>query len=167
MILPEGGGWTPGWRSLFETGLRRVSHWRRSTSLKGSEVNIIVWADIPVSDLDRAARFYAHVLGMPVNTMPGMEGIAIPGSQPADGQPAPETPPVAFDLYVGGKPSVEGVTVYLSAMGDFPGVLARVREAGGEILQEPQDMGEMIGTLAFFKDTEGNRIGLHQPPAGM
>jgi predicted enzyme related to lactoylglutathione lyase len=45
--------------------------------------------------------------------------------------------------------------------------MARIREAGGEVLQEPQDMGPMIGTLAFFKDTEGNRIGVHQPPAGM
>lgn len=130
-------------------------------------MNTIVWADIPVIDLDRAIKFYSHVLGMPVNRMPGMEGVAVPGSPPAEGEPAPETSPVAFDLYVGGKPSVDGVTVYLSAGGDFPGILARVREAGGDVLQEPQDMGSMIGTIAFIRDTEGNRIGLHQPPAGM
>jgi hypothetical protein len=129
--------------------------------------DIIVWADIPVTDLDRAAKFYSHVLGMPVNRMPGVEGVAIPRSPPADGETAPESPPVAFDLYVGGVPSADGATVYLSAMGDFPGILARVREAGGEVLQEPQDMGPMIGTLAFVKDTEGNRIGIHEPPAGM
>jgi predicted enzyme related to lactoylglutathione lyase len=52
-------------------------------------------------------------------------------------------------------------------VGDFPGIMARIREAGGEVLQEPQDMGPMIGTLAFFRDTEGNRIGVHQPPAEM
>lgn len=130
-------------------------------------MNLIVWADIPVIDLDRASKFYAYVLGMPVNRMPGAEDVAIPGSPPAEGEPVPETMTVAFDLYVGGKPSMDGVTVYLSAMGDFPGILARVREAGGEVLQEPQDMGPMIGTLAFIKDTEGNRIGVHQPPAGM
>ena len=28
----------------------------------------------------------------------------------------------------------------------------------------PSDMGEMVGTIAFLKDTEGNRIGLHVPP---
>ncbi len=130
-------------------------------------MNIIVWADIPVTDLDRAARFYADVLGVPVNRMPGVEGVAIPGSPPGEGESVPETSPVAFDLYTGGKPSTDGVTVYLSAMGDIAGALVRVREAGGEVLQEPQDMGPMIGTLAFFKDTEGNRIGLHHPPAGM
>lgn len=132
-------------------------------------MDIIVWADIPVTDLDRAAKFYSQVLGMPVNRMPGVDGVAIPGSPPAEGQPAPENMEmtVAFDLYVGGKPSVDGPTVYLSAQGDIAGMLQRVRDAGGEVLQEPQDMGPMIGTLAFFKDTEGNRIGLHLPPAGM
>ena len=128
--------------------------------------NIIVWADIPVVDLDRASRFYSHVLGMPVGPMPGVEGVALPGSPPEEGAPMPDAPLVAFDLYVG-TPSMDGSTVYLSAGGDFPGFMARVREAGGEVLQEPQDMGPMIGTLAFFKDTEGNRIGVHQQPAGM
>lgn len=132
-------------------------------------MNIIVWADIPVTDLDRASKFYSQVIGMPVNPMPGAEGVAIPGSPPAEDGPAPESTDmtVAFDLYVGGTPSVDGTTIYLSSQGDIAGMLARVRDAGGEVLQEPQDMGPMIGTLAFFKDSEGNRIGLHEPPAGM
>jgi uncharacterized protein len=129
--------------------------------------NIVVWADIPVTDLDRASKFYSHVLAMPVNQMPGVDGVALPGSPPDDATSVPETSPVAFDLYLGGTPSLEGVTVYLSSMGDFPGILTRVREAGGKILQEPRDMGPMIGTLAFIEDTEGNRIGIHEPPLGM
>lgn len=127
--------------------------------------NIIVWADIPVTDLDRAAKFYSHVLQIPVTQMPGLEGIAIPGQPPEPDAP-PQDSVVAFDLYVG-TPSTDGTTVYLSSQGDFPSILARVRAAGGEVLQEPQDMGEMVGTIAFIKDTEGNRIGIHQPPAGM
>ena len=129
--------------------------------------NLIVWADIPVTDLDRAAAFYAHVLGIPVGRVPGMDGVALPGFPPGAGDAAPEGYTVAFDLALGGTPSTEGVTVYLPAGGDFAGLLARVREAGGEVLQEPQDMGPMVGTLAYIKDTEGNRIGVHEPPAGM
>ena len=64
-------------------------------------------------------------------------------------------------------PTMDGATVYLSAGDDFPGILARLREAGGEVLEKPQDMGPMIGALAFIKDSEGNRIGIHQQPAGM
>ncbi len=128
--------------------------------------NIIVWADIPVADLDRASKFYSQVLQIPINRVPGMDGIALPASPPTSGEAAPQAPMVAFDLFVG-KPSLEGVTVYLSVPDDYPSTLARVRAAGGEVLQEPQDMGPMVGVLAYFKDTEGNRIGLHQRPASM
>ena len=27
-----------------------------------------------------------------------------------------------------------------------------------------KDMGEMVGSLGFFRDSEGNRIGVHKPP---
>ena len=29
------------------------------------------------------------------------------------------------------------------------------------------DMGEMVGSIGFFVDSEGNRIGVHKPPAGL
>ncbi len=28
----------------------------------------------------------------------------------------------------------------------------------------PTDMGDMVGTIAFILDSEGNRIRLHKPP---
>ena len=40
--------------------------------------NIIVWADIPVADMDRARAFYSAVLQVPVELMPGMDGVALP-----------------------------------------------------------------------------------------
>ena len=48
--------------------------------------NLIVWADIPVTDLDRAMKFYGAVLQRPFMTMPGMESVALP---------APDQPPGA------------------------------------------------------------------------
>jgi predicted enzyme related to lactoylglutathione lyase len=129
--------------------------------------DIIVWADIPVSDLDRASKFYAHVLGMPVTQPPGMEGIGLPGVLPEPGAEPSGEMSVAFDLYVSDRPpSMEGPTVYLGAMGDIDGMVARVREAGGEILQDKQYMGPMVGWIVFFKDSEGNRIGIQQPGDG-
>lgn len=120
--------------------------------------NAIIWADIPVADLERAKKFYGAILGVPLMQPPGMTDIALipPLGQPVEGQVV-----VSADLYVG-KPSMEGCTIYLNTMGDINGMVQRVRDAGGEILQEPQDMGPMVGTIAFFKDSEGNRIGLQQ-----
>jgi len=43
-------------------------------------------------------------------------------------------------------------------------MLPRAAEAGGEILMPVTDMGEMVGSIGFFKDSEGNRIGVHKSP---
>lgn len=121
--------------------------------------NVIVWASIPVTDLPRAIAFYKHVTGNEVMSFPGMEdkvaSILGPGPQ---GERI-----VSADLSVGGTPSVEGSVPYLAANGDIKGMVARVTEAGGTVLQEPQFMGDMIGWIAFFVDSEGNRIGIQQP----
>jgi len=125
--------------------------------------NLIVWADIPVTDLDRAIAFYSAVLQRPFVKVPGMDGIGLPG--PDEGEtPDPDGPmPVAFDLaqVSANKPSTEGTTIYLESNGDPEGMLQRAAAAGGEVLMPVQDMGEMVGRIGFFKDTEGNRIGVH------
>ena len=127
--------------------------------------NLIVWADIPVVDLDRAMKFYGAVLRREFITMPGMDGVALPGPDEPPGEGAPEGPmPVAFDLVRTDnmRPSMDGCQIYLNADEDPEGMLQRVAEAGGEILNPLQDMGEMVGWIGFFKDTEGNRIGVHK-----
>lgn len=118
--------------------------------------NVIVWATIPVTDLPRAMKFYAHVTGRDVFAFPGMEDkvAAIAGPE---GEMV-----VSADLSIG-TPSMEGPTPYLGARGDIKAMAARVVEAGGTILQEPQFMGDMVGWVAFFVDSEGNRVGIQQP----
>lgn len=131
--------------------------------------NDIVWADIPVLDMDRATKFYSAVLNKPVTGVPGMDGIALIGMAPtqeqmeAGGSSSGESI-VSADLYTNGTPGMTGTTIYFSSYGDINAMVGRVRDAGGEILQEPQFRGPMIGTIAFFKDSEGNRIGIQEPP---
>jgi len=121
--------------------------------------NVIVWVDIPVTDMERATAFYAHATGLPIVPMPGAESeIALIGGPGGD-----QGQIVSADLYLGGTPSHTGPTVYLSARGDIDGMLARVVEAGGTVLQEKQNMGEMVGWIAFIEDSEGNRIGIQHP----
>jgi uncharacterized protein len=131
--------------------------------------NLIVWADIPVTDIDRAVEFYSAVLQRPFMRMPGMESVAIPApdQQPgqSDGGAQPEGPmAVAFDLVQTDtmKPSFDGCAIYLNAEEDPEAMLQRAAAAGGEIVSPLQDMGEMVGWIGFFKDTEGNRIGVHK-----
>jgi uncharacterized protein len=120
--------------------------------------DIIVWADIPVIDMARAMAFYAAVTGRDVVPMPGSSDTVAVIGQPGGS----EGPTVSADLYVGGTPSHDGPTVYLGGGGEIDGMLGRVVEAGGKVLQEKAYMGEVVGWIAFIEDTEGNRIGIQQ-----
>jgi len=116
--------------------------------------NAIVWADIPVTDMDRAKKFYGAVLQTELMSFPGQENVAIPPR---------ELGPIAFDLAkTDRQPSTEGPTVYLGSMGDINAMVKRVEDAGGTVLQPPTDMGPMVGIIAFILDSEGNRIGIQQ-----
>jgi len=120
--------------------------------------NTIVWADIPVNDMDRARAFYGKVMQAEIAIMEGTKGtVALLPMKPRD---------VSGTLVLSDerKPSTGGVTVYLNSGGDAAGMMARALEAGGEVLVPVGDMGDMIGSIGFFKDSEGNRIGVHQAP---
>jgi hypothetical protein len=121
--------------------------------------NILVWADIPVVDMDRAMKFYGHVLQTEL-------------FQPFPGQPVavppPEMGPSAFDLVAGADlvpGDSGGPRIYLSSLGDIEAMIRRVEEGGGRVVMPPTDMGEMVGWIAAFIDSEGNRIGIQQPAA--
>ncbi len=118
--------------------------------------NVIVWASIPVTDLPRAMKFYEHVTGRKVFGFPGMEDQVAAISGP-EGEMV-----VSADLSIG-TPGLDGPTPYLGSRGDIQAMTARVVEAGGTVLQEPQFMGDMVGWVAFFIDSEGNRVGIQQP----
>jgi len=122
--------------------------------------NTIVWADIPVTDLERARKFYGAVLQAEIAMMPGMNSVALLPGEPGE---------VSADLALteNMKPGTDGTTIYLDSKGDPEGMLERAAAAGGKVLMPVTDMGEMIGFIGFFLDSEGNRIGVHKPPEGM
>jgi uncharacterized protein len=129
--------------------------------------NLIVWADIPVTDLDRAMKFYGAVLQTRFVRMEGVDGVALQAPQEPAPSGMPEGPfPVSFDLAVveDRKPSADGCTIYLNSYGEPEAMLKRAEAAGGKILAPVADMGQMVGSIGFFLDSEGNRIGVHKPP---
>jgi hypothetical protein len=119
--------------------------------------NTIVWADIPVTDLDRARKFYGAVLEAEIDLMEGQTDVAL---LPMDEDGA------SADLVKSERatPGAGGITVYLDSKGDPEGMLERAVAAGGQVTMPVSDMGEMVGFIGFFIDSEGNRIGVHAPP---
>lgn len=134
--------------------------------------NVVVWVDIPVKDMQRARKFYEHLLGNPIEVMPGSEGSSALLMPMGTGN---ETD-VSADLSVAGSTmgyegatvrmtepsSTHGPVIYLSANGDIDGMLGRAVEAGGTVHAPKQDFGEMGGWLALIIDSEGNLVGLQQ-----
>jgi predicted enzyme related to lactoylglutathione lyase len=122
--------------------------------------NTIVWVDIPVTDMDRARKFYAAVLEAEIPLMDGANGdvALLPMEQGS----------VSGDLVRGEnqRPGAGGVTVYLDSKGDPEGMIERAVAAGGAMLMPVTSMGDMVGFIGFFQDSEGNRIGVHKPPQG-
>jgi len=60
----------------------------------------------------------------------------------------------------GYTPSHEGSLVYITTP-DIDAALERVKKKGGKVLGEKTDIGE-YGYVAFFEDTEGNRVAMHR-----
>ncbi len=77
----------------------------------------------------------------------------------------PFEPGVASDALIksaDNTASQQGPLVYLNGGLDLSVPLSKVEPLGGQILQDKTDIGEH-GFIAFFKDTEGNKVGLHSP----
>lgn len=119
-------------------------------------MNAINWFEISVVNLDRATRFYGDVLGTPLRK----EDF---GGSPIAVFPHEEKGGVGGCLtrHDGRRPSEDGPAVYLATQ-DLKACLARLKEAGGELVTPLTDIGEP-GFVAQIRDTEGNVVGLHQP----
>jgi predicted enzyme related to lactoylglutathione lyase len=118
--------------------------------------NTVVWFDIPVTDLDRAIRFYEAVTQskMQRHTLANGDETALFASQ--DGG-------VTGSLYRSpqDKPSEFGSRVYLNAEPSIDEWIERVKSAGGRIAVDKAEVPGVGGYYAYFIDSEGNRVGLY------
>jgi len=118
----------------------------------------LCWTDIPVTNLDRAIKFYSAILGK-VRKM--SEAGFEYGLLPHEEQNASGCLCVGGDS-VGKKnePSETGPLIYLSVEGRLYEAVEAVRANGGKVLQERQQIGPH-GVRAIIIDSEENRIALH------
>jgi uncharacterized protein len=120
--------------------------------------NSLNWFEIPATDINRAKKFYESIFGikmMDMSGMPEMKMASFPaeaGSGKANGCLA-QSP--------NHKPSMDGVVIYLNANPKIQDVIERIEKSGGKVLMPRTHIGEGIGYMSFFLDTEGNRVGLH------
>jgi uncharacterized protein len=121
--------------------------------------NPVGWFEIPVTDMDRAIRFYEKVFDIRLTRMQmGPLDMAwfteVKDSIGATGSL------VHHPGYY--KPSTDGVLIYFTSFaGDVNIELSRAEGAGGTVVMEKKLITPEIGYMAIFEDTEGNRVALH------
>ena len=123
----------------------------------------LCWADIPVTNLDRAIKFYSAVLGGDVRKL--SDGKAEYGLLPHDQGNSSACLCLRSDS--GGldnRPSAKGPLIYLLVEGRLGEAVEAARKNGAKILRERQQIGEH-GYRAVIIDSEGNRIALHTSAA--
>ena len=114
--------------------------------------SVINWFEIPVADMDRAIKFYESVMQVALRRekMDVADLAIFPHEDPATGG--------ALAKFDGVTPSSQGAIIY-----NLAATLDRIASAGGECVFGPLELPQGIGTIALFTDSEGNRVGLHQP----
>src|ERR1700759_4115762 len=119
-----------------------------------ANTNSLNWFEIPVEDLQRAKHFYQVAFGIHLEEteMMGMHMAAFPFDA-GNGKVAGAL--VKSDFH---RPSLDGVIIYLNADPDLEPVLERIEQEHGRVLMPKTLINEQIGYLAFFTDTEGNRV---------
>jgi hypothetical protein len=123
------------------------------TTAVATAASTITWFEIPASDFARAVRFYETLFAAPLVHNSAWPNLAIfPYERPGI------SGCVAYGD--GHRPCADGTVVYLNCEGRIDQILSRLETAGGKIV-EPKNHLPNIGWVAQIRDSEGNRIGLH------
>jgi predicted enzyme related to lactoylglutathione lyase len=115
--------------------------------------NRVVWFDIPVADLQRAATFYAQVLGCKVETM-SFNDTDFAVIENADGNGG------CLVVQPDWISSSGGPLLYMNVHGRLRDAVEKTTSHGGTVVQDTHAIGPH-GFRAIVLDSEGNRIALH------
>ncbi len=118
----------------------------------------VIHFEIPADDLERAHTFYRDTFGWEINHMPEMQYTMVTTTE--SGERGPLHPGA---INGGMFERSEDMTSPVVTIGvdDIDKALEKITAAGGAGVRDKMQVGDM-GWAAYFKDTEGNLIGLWQ-----
>lgn len=121
------------------------------------QANVPAWFEIPVSDIDRAQKFYEELLGVQMKRqryVGDTDQAVFPNGGPDHASGA------LVQAHAGCAPSrTQGSIVYLSVT-DIRPLLVRAVELGGEVLLPLTPIADAPVVIGHIRDSEGNRVGL-------
>lgn len=125
--------------------------------------SLVSWIEIPVTDMNRAKKFYETILQVRLQDAKlesGIEMAFFPVEQSGIGGAL-----CCIEEHY--QPSQNGVVIYLTADPDIDIMLKLIEKSGGKIIQQKKQILESAdyGHMALFVDSEGNRMALYQSKA--
>lgn len=123
------------------------------------EHNVAGWFEIPVTNMERAIKFYENVFDISLsrNQMGPLDMAWFPYIDNSVGSGGSLV--CHPDFY---KPSVDGTLIYLSSpSGNVDIELDRVEANGGKVVFPRKLIAEGFGYMGVFIDSEGNRVAVH------
>ena len=118
----------------------------------------VVHFEIPFDDGDRARGFYRDVFGWQVVDVPELSYTLV--TTGPSGDDGPSEPGFVNGGMLRRESPTEGPIVVVD-VDDIEAALVKIEEHGGQVLLGKQQVGDM-GFTAYFKDVEGNSMGLWQ-----
>lgn len=115
----------------------------------------INWFEIPSTDFARAVKCYETLFDAKLKVENfGASAIGVFTGPDGDGLGCV----INGENYV---PGADGVVLYLDAGASIDTVIGRIEAAGCRIKAGKTELPQGMGFVAYFIDTEGNRLGLH------
>jgi predicted enzyme related to lactoylglutathione lyase len=124
------------------------------------QTNVLTWFEIPVTNIDRAQKFYETILDIKMvkRTDGDDEAVFFP-FDPNVIQATSGRVTGVLSKSERNKPSANGTVVYINATPNIQDVLDRVEKAGGKVISPKIQIPP--GFITLIIDSEGNKIGLH------
>lgn len=114
----------------------------------------VVWVEVPVNDINRAARFYGALFDQQLQPTE-YNGRRFVSIEVPEGQVG-----LSLNQCEGFAPGHHGPLVYLNARTQFDMLLSRIESAGGKVVI-PRSPMSATSVFATFHDTEGNTLALY------
>lgn len=124
------------------------------------QTNVLTWFEIPVTDIDRAKKFYETILDIEmVKRADGNDEAVFFPFNPNVIQATSGRITGVLSKTARNSPSNNGTVVYINASPNIQAVLDKVEQAGGKIIASKTKIP--AGFIAIIIDSEGNKVGLH------
>jgi predicted enzyme related to lactoylglutathione lyase len=117
----------------------------------------VVHFELPADDLERAQAFYREAFGWTLRSMPGM-GYVLATTTATDEQGTPQQAGAINGGMLRRQEPVSAPVITIQ-VASIDRALERIEQLGGSVASGRKAVGTM-GFAAYFRDTEGNVVGL-------